>query len=153
MKRIICTILLLGSVLHASCSPSYNYPEDQDSNTLRLRDDLMKLTRSEIKEITGTTQPDEGYVLMYGYMLDNSMESLPISDSLRSKLEDIRPPNSIEIYVLAHFQGDDILDYTRWQNDGKVFAPHPNPICPFVIRGSAYRIKLKNQYGDVEVIN
>jgi hypothetical protein len=95
--------------------------------------------------------PDEGYVLMYGYMRDIREGDLPLSRSLRSKLADIRPTPDYEMYVLAHFQGDNILEYTKWVNDGRQFPWHHYLKAPLIIRGNPYSVKLKNSYGDVEI--
>jgi hypothetical protein len=144
MSKIICIILVIGSVFYAGCSltPAYNLTNDENSSTVKLRNELMDFARGKTKELMGNTQPDEGFVLMYGYMLDNSMENLPLSATLRSKLEDISPPDHDEVYVLAHFQGDEILDYTEWENDGRKFPSHPLLEAPVVIRGNPYKLTL-----------
>jgi hypothetical protein len=154
MRKTICIILLIGSVFQAGCSQKSDYKltNDENSSTVKLRNELMDFARGTTKELIGHTQPDEGFVLMYGYMLTNSMENLPFSATLRSKLEDIRPPDHDESYVLAHFQGDEILDYTEWQNGGKVFPPHPLLEAPVVIRGNPYKLTLDvNDLGRVIV--
>jgi hypothetical protein len=153
MFRIICSVLLISAVISSGCTANYNFTEAENSRTVNLRNQLMSLAKGEIKEMTGNTRADEGYVLMYGYMRDIREGDVPLSDSLRSKLSDISPTKDYEIYVLAHFQGDNILEYTRWDNDGKRLPSHPYIKSPVIIRGNPYRVKLKNRSSDVEVIS
>jgi hypothetical protein len=152
MRKIICISLVIGSVLHISCSQKSDYKltNDENSSTVKLRNELMDFARGKTKELVGHTQPDEGFVLMYGYMLTNSMENLPLSANLRSKLEDIRPPDHDESYVLAHFQADEILDYTKWETDD--IPNHPLLEAPVLIRGNPYKLTLDvNDLGRVIV--
>ena len=156
MTRVMaCIALLLGTGLQIGCTErSYTFTEDESNETVKLRNELISLGSGQTKEIRGNTQPDEGYVLMYGYMSTESVYQLPIPSSLHAKLEDIRPTPDYEVYVLAHFRGDDILDYTRWENDGNRFPSHPILNAPLVIQGSPYRGRLKDgRYGEVEIKN
>jgi hypothetical protein len=151
MRKIISTVLLISSVIYCGCTANYNFTEAENSRTVNLRNQLMSLAKGEMKEMRGNTQPDEGYVLMYGYMVDIREGSLPLSDSLRSKLSDITPTPDYEMYVLALFQGDNILEYTKWVNDGRQFPWHPYLKAPVIIRGNPYSVKLKDNKGDVEI--
>jgi hypothetical protein len=153
MRKTICTVLLISAIIYSGCTANYSFTEAENSRTVNLRNQLMSLAKGETKEITGNTQADEGYVLMYGYMVDIRKGKLPLSDSLRSKLADISPPKDYEIYVLVHFRGDIILEYTRWDNDGKLLPYHPNFKTPIIIRGNPYSVKYKNSTGDVELSN
>ena len=152
IRVLVCIALLIDVALHSGCKQGgYNLTEDESSATVRLRNELISLASGKTNEIRGNTQPDEGYVLMYGYMATASLYQLPLPPTVQAKLEDIRPTQDYEIYVLAHFRGNDILEYTRWQNDGR-FPDHPILNAPFVIRGSPYRGRLKDKYA-VEIIN
>ncbi len=149
MRKIILTILLISSIIYSGCTANYNFTEDENNQTVKLRNELRRLAKGEMKEIAGNTQADEGYVLMYGYMKDIREGNVPLSRSLRSRLADISPPQHHEVYVLAHFQGDNILEYTEWENEGVSY--HPNFNTPMIIRGNPYSVKLKNTTGDVEI--
>ena len=151
-RVIICAVLLANLTLHGGCRQqrSYNYTEDENSKTVKLRNELISLSNGKTKEITGSTQSDEGYVLMYGYMLTESLYQLPIPSTLHAKLEDIRPPRDYEVYVLAHFRGNDIVEYTKWRDDGS-WPVHSIRNVPLLIRGNPYKGARKNLYGDVEI--
>lgn len=150
----ICAVLLLDLTLQVGCKQqrSYNYTEDENSKTVKLRNELISLSGGKTKEITGSTGADEGYVLMYGYMSTESLYQLPIPSTLQAKLEDIRPPRDYEVYVIAHFRGNDIVEYTKWRNDGS-FPEHFIINVPLLIRGSPYKGRRKDIYGDVEISN
>jgi len=155
MTRVpIYALLFLPLAFQLGCKEKrYCYTEDESSKTVKLRNELISLASGKTKEMTGSTQPSEGYVLMYGYMSTESLYQLPIPSTLHSKLEDIRPTPDYEIYVLAHFQGTDILEHTRWVNDGNHFPSHPILNVPLVIRGNPYKGRLKEEFGEVEISN
>ena len=79
----------------------------------------------------------EGYVLLYGYQ--GSLKSLPISATLRASLNRLTPYD-YERYVLAHFAGDEIVEYTEWEaGDDHQFN------VPFLIRGDPYRLVVEQR--------
>ena len=134
-----CTIFLIA-VAALGCNSDERLVNNPQSPTVQLRDELMDLAKGNIDKITGATKEGEGYVLMYGYEVDSRIRLLPISATLCDKLEKIRPPSSIEIYVLAHYQGEEILEYTEWKN-GRDFI-HPNYNTPLLITGNPYAYKV-----------
>ena len=118
---------------------------DENSNTYKLRNDLMEFAKSKKIVLTGKTEEGEGYILFYGYE-PQYLGDLPISDKLRDKLGEVRPPEETARYVLAHFRKDDILDYTEWKIDGHPYD-HPNLIyTPFLIRGDYTITQRLDQY-------
>lgn len=123
MLRIIDVSFVITSIAFSACTANYNFTEAENSRTVNLRNQLMSLAKGEMIEMTGNTGADEGFVLMYGYMNDIREGDLPLSNNLRSKLADISPKKDYEEYVLAHFQGDNILEYTKWLSHGKSYHP------------------------------
>jgi hypothetical protein len=153
MLKTICSVLLISTVISSGCTAHYNFTEAENSKTVNLRNQLISLAKGEMKEIRGNTGADEGYVLMYGYMNDIREGNLSLSDRLRSKLSDISPPKDYEIYVLAHVQGDNILEYTEWNDDGKRLPDHPYIKSPVIIRGNPYRVTYNKRSAEAEVIS
>src|SRR5690242_17280157 len=137
---MFCTIFLIA-VAAISCKPNYRMANNPNSPTVQLRDALMELAKGNIDRITGSTKDDEGYVLMYGYERDDAIRKFPISDTLFALLNEIRPPKDTELYVLAHYRGDEILEYAEWVN-GVDFPYHPNYITPLLITGNPYAYKV-----------
>jgi hypothetical protein len=140
-KSALCCAVLLIGVAAMNCGTDARLVNNPNSPTVKLRDELMELAKGNIDKITGTTKEGEGYVLRYGYEADMEIRSLPISATLCDKLDKIRPPEDTEIYVLAHYQGDEILEYTRWRN-AVDFPYHPNYETPQLITGNPYAYKV-----------
>jgi len=136
---LVCTVFLIA-VATISCK-DVRLVKNPNSPTVQLRDELMDLAKGNIDKITGATKEGEGYVLMYGYEVDSRIRKFPISSTLCDKLDDIRPPKDDEIYVLAHYKGDEILEYAKWHN-GADFPYHPNYITPLHITGNPYAYKV-----------
>lgn len=152
MVQVASVVLLLCSLSQLSCQPNDpRFTEEESSRVVKLRNELINLADLKIEEIRGSTQTGEGYVLMYGYSRKDHLNQLPISSTLVVRLQEIFPPQR-EIYVLAHFQDDRILEYTSWENNGKRLAPHRDLETPFVVEGSAYVVRVKD-YGHVEISN
>jgi hypothetical protein len=133
---LLVSLLLLFLI---SCKQPTDKPE---TKVVKLRTKLIELSKGNINEIEGKTAPEESYILLYGYSQPSELKQLPISESLRRKLEDIFPPQSYEVYVLAHTSQDTILEYTQWECGG--FQSHPliGP-TPFLIQGDPYKITKK----------
>src|SRR5207244_2636187 len=50
-----------------SCSPGPRYTEDPKSSVGGLRLELVAFARGQLESVIGKTEPDEAYILMYGY--------------------------------------------------------------------------------------
>ncbi|MEK6288883.1 MAG: hypothetical protein AABO57_24455 [Acidobacteriota bacterium] len=112
---------------------------DPSSKVVKLRDELISLAEGKIAEIRDELEPEERYVLLYGY--GRPLRSLAIPPALLTKLEDIAPPRDYEVYVLVHTEGDDILEYTRWEPVNENWHPGLSPM-PLLITGKRYRISM-----------
>ncbi len=127
----------VGICLLVSCSLGPRYTEDHKSSVGALRLELVALAKGQLESVTGSTEPEEAYILMYGY--EKELDTLPVSQRLQKKLKAIAP-RPTEMYVLAHVHGDDIKEYTEWDlghkdNDHPLLWP-----MPFLIRGDPFRI-------------
>jgi len=124
-------------LIFVSCSLGSRYTEDPKSSVGRLRLELVAFAKGQLESVTGKTEPEEAYILMYGY--EKELDSLPISHGLQKKLEAIAP-RPTEMYVLARVHGDDIKEYTEWDL-GHEDNYHPLlwPM-PFMIRGDPFKI-------------
>jgi hypothetical protein len=121
-----------------SCSQKPGYTEDPQSSVVKLKNDLVRFSKGELNEVTGTTAPEESYILMYGYP-ERPLDSLPISEALLKRVKAIAPPSSYEVYVLARVSGDEIKEYTRWESRGSDDHPLLTPVA-FMIHGNPFRI-------------
>ena len=129
--------LLIVCLVLASCSEGSRRTEDPRSSVVRLRYDLIAFAKGEVGEVTGKTESEECYILMYGYQAP--LDSLPISERLQKRLKAISP-RPTEMYVLAHVYGDDVREYTEWEltdevNDHALLWP-----MPFIIRGDPFKV-------------
>jgi hypothetical protein len=141
VRQIVILVVLLLFLCGCKKEPT----EDLSTNVVQLRDRLIDLARGNITEVTGSTVPEESYILLYGFSEASSLKSLPISDSLRVKLEGIHPPHFYERWVLAHVYKDDIQEYTEWEHTDNYY--HTVLIqTPLVIKGAPY--KLIKELGD-----
>jgi hypothetical protein len=43
MRKIIPAILLISSVIYSGCTANYNFTEDENNKTVKLRNELMNL--------------------------------------------------------------------------------------------------------------
>ena len=134
-----CTIFLVA-VAALGCNSDSRLTTDPNSPTVQLRDELIKLANGNIDRISGATKEGEGYVLMYGYEGEMEIRQLPISATLCDKLDEIRPPSDIEIYVLAHYKGEEVIEYTEWKS-GRDFI-HELYETPQLITGNPYAYKV-----------
>jgi hypothetical protein len=137
---LFCSLFLIA-IAATGCKPDVRLVKDPNSPTVQLRDELMDLARGNIDRLTGATKEGEGYVLMYGYETESRIRKFPLSATLCDKLDGIRPPHDTEVYVLARYRGDEVLEYTRWLN-GETFPYHPNYITLLHITGNPYAYKL-----------
>ena len=106
---------------------------------------LKALAAGDLQDVKGRTPKAEGYVLLFGYQ--GSMESLPISETLKASLNKL-VPYDYERYVLAHFEGDEILAYTVWEAGDDVQFKR----VPFLIRGDPYRLVVEQREDDLAVL-
>jgi hypothetical protein len=132
------TTVVLLAFCGALVSCNSRQTEDPSSDVVRLRDDLRRIAAGTSREVKGQTPPGHRYVLLYGYQ--GSLESLPISETLRQKLEPLIPYD-YERYVLVHAVSDEIKEYTQWEpGNDPLFAP-----VPFLIYGSPFRIAVEQK--------
>jgi hypothetical protein len=143
MSKYLCIGLFIALALQGWCTPRfpqrYKLATDENGSTIQLRDSLIEFAKGKKLELSGNTEANEGFILFYGYEPE-SLQHLPVSNTLCNKLEQIRAPVDIEIYVLVRYRGDDVVEYTQWQlNTAENW--HPNLIqTPFLIRGNPYKI-------------
>ncbi|HXG67170.1 MAG TPA: hypothetical protein VNO70_18855 [Blastocatellia bacterium] len=136
---LLCLVTI--SLVVPGCLRSRPAPtEDPQASVVRLRNDLINFAKGNLDEITGSTGPEESYILIYGYQ-EYPLNSLPISESLQKKLEAIWP-RPTEMHVLVHVYGDDIKEYTEWELNGPNYHPYLSPTL-FMIRGNPFRITKK----------
>jgi hypothetical protein len=129
-------ILLLLILPCTSCRDGYT--EDPQSDVVKLRDNLNALASGDLQDVNGRIPDGEAYVLLFGYQ--GSIESLPVSKGLQSRLEALTPLD-YERYVLAHIVGDKVEDYTKWEAGDSVQFKH----VPFLIRGNPYRLVVETR--------
>lgn len=145
----LLTLLIISIVFVPSCMSSKPAPtDDPQASVVKLRDELISFAKGNSNEITGRTEPEESFVLIYGY-LTLPLDSLPISEPLQKKLQAISPPASTENYVLAHVYRDDIKEYTTWHSGGDNYHPLLSPSL-FMIRGNPFKI-VKKEVGNYHV--
>jgi len=125
-----------------ACFEGPRRTDDPYSSVVKLRYELIRFAKGERNEVTGRTEPEEAYILMYGYQ--EPLDSLSISETLQKKLRAISP-RPTEMYVLAHVYGDDIKEYTEWeltneQNDHALLWPMPS-----MIRGDPFEITARER--------
>jgi hypothetical protein len=105
---------------------------------VKLRNDLRRLACGEIDQLEGRTQPEQFYVLLFGYQ--GPVESLPVPESLHQELEYLTP-RDYERYVLVEVVSGRIRQYTKWEagND-----PQFSPV-PIVIRGDPFKMSVEQR--------
>jgi hypothetical protein len=141
-KISIAVALLISLFSLQSCN---RQTEDPKSDVVRLRDNLKALAAGDLQDVKGRIPTAEGYVLLYGYQ--GSLESLPISETLRASLNRLIPYD-YERYVLAHFAGDEIVEYTVWEaGDDPQFKR-----VPILIRGDPYRLVVEQREDNLVVV-
>ena len=140
---LLLCLITISLVFVPGCLWSRPSPtEDPQASVVRLRNDLINFAKGNLDEITGSTGPEESYILIYGYQ-EYPLNPLPISETLQKKLKAIWP-RPTEMYVLAHVYGDDIKEYTQWERTGSNYGPYLSPTL-FMIRGNPFRITKKEE--------
>jgi hypothetical protein len=142
LRNALLYILLPSlSLVLVSCFQGPRLTEDPQSSVVKLRYELIAFAKGELNEVTGRTEPEEAYILMYGYQ--EPLDSLSISGTLQEKLKAIRP-RPTEMYVLAHVHGDDIKEYTEWERHNENYHAGLWPM-PFMIRGDHFKITARER--------
>jgi hypothetical protein len=139
LLRTSCGILLIAASLAVSCRQDHKATNDPSTNVVKLRNELVSLAEGKRTEVSGELEPDERYILLYGY--GGRLESLSVSPTLLAKLEEVGPPRDYEIHVLVHAYGDEIIEYTSWEVANETWHRAISP-TPLQISGKHYRIRM-----------
>jgi hypothetical protein len=130
LAAVMFSVTVVAALLAFEMGPT----EDPESSVVELRNKLKEIAFGTADSVSGSTLPNECYVLLYGYHGPRPVDQLPVSPALRSKLHRLTP-GSYERYVLVRAIGDEVQEYTQWESGDQPQLP-----VPLLIRGDPFTI-------------